>query len=147
MITYVAILFARPGHELAVTKFYQDLEPLLREAPGYRGRKMLRARPGVMEAEVRRVTPPEELKGHAHEEGRDVERVVFGEVRNPGAYAVQKDTTVLQALSLAGGVTEHAATNRIKVVRLFDGQKRDVKVKLTDVVRPGDTVVVPERYF
>src|SRR5262249_12276509 len=32
---------------------------------------------------------------------------VFGEVRNPGGYAVQKTTTVLQALSLAGGVTEH----------------------------------------
>jgi polysaccharide biosynthesis/export protein len=72
---------------------------------------------------------------------------VFGEVRNPGAYAMQKDTTVLQALSLAGGVTEHAATNRIKVVRLLDGQKQDVKVKLSDVVKPGDTVVVPERYF
>ena len=69
MITYVASLFAKPGHELAVTKFYQDLEPLMREAPGYRGRKILRARPGTMEAEVRRVTPPEELKGHAHEEG------------------------------------------------------------------------------
>lgn len=69
MITYVAILFAKPGHELAVTKFYQDLEPLMREAPGFRGRRILRARPGVMEAEVRRITPPEELKGHAHEEG------------------------------------------------------------------------------
>ncbi len=69
MITYVAILLAKPGHELAVTQFYQDLEPLMQAAPGYRGRKMLRARPGAMEAEVRRVTPPEELKGHGHEDG------------------------------------------------------------------------------
>ncbi|MSR08934.1 MAG: hypothetical protein EXR82_05295 [Gammaproteobacteria bacterium] len=69
MITYVAILLAKPGHELAVTQFYQDLEPLMKAAPGYRGRKILRARPGVMEAEVRRVTPPEELKGHGHEDG------------------------------------------------------------------------------
>jgi protein involved in polysaccharide export with SLBB domain len=28
-------------------------------------------------------------------------------VKNPGGYAVQKSTTVLQALSVAGGVTEH----------------------------------------
>ncbi|MEO8225594.1 MAG: hypothetical protein ABI661_12390 [Gammaproteobacteria bacterium] len=67
MITYVVSVFAKPGHELAVTKFYQDLEPLMREATGFKGRKILRARPGTMEAEVRRVTPPEQLKGHAHE--------------------------------------------------------------------------------
>jgi polysaccharide export outer membrane protein len=72
---------------------------------------------------------------------------VFGQVKNPGAYALQKDTTVLQALSLAGGVTENGAMNRIKVVRIVDGEKREVKVKLTDIVQPGDTVIVPERYF
>lgn len=66
MITYVASVFARPGHELEVTAFYRDIEPLLRTAPGFRGRRILRARPGTMEAEVRRVTPPEQLKGPAH---------------------------------------------------------------------------------
>ena len=69
MVTYVASLYAKPGHELEVTKFYQDLEPLMKAAPGFRGRKILRARPGTMEAEVRRVTPPDQLKGHAHEGG------------------------------------------------------------------------------
>lgn len=69
MVTYVASLFAKPGHELEVTKFYQDLESLMRTAPGFRGRRIFRARPGTMEAEVRRVTPPEQLKGHAHEGG------------------------------------------------------------------------------
>jgi quinol monooxygenase YgiN len=67
MVTYVASLFAKPGHELAVTTFYQELESLMREAKGFRGRRIFRARPGTMEAEVRRVTPPEELKGHGHE--------------------------------------------------------------------------------
>src|SRR6185503_11090976 len=42
---------------------------------------------------------------------------VFGQVKNPGSYPVQSDTTVLQVLSLAGGVN------------------------------PGDTIVVPERFF
>ena len=73
---------------------------------------------------------------------------VFGQVKNPGAYAlVERDTTVLQALSLAGGVTENGAMNRVKVIRLVNGEKRELKVKLSDTVRPGDTIVVPERYF
>jgi polysaccharide export outer membrane protein len=72
---------------------------------------------------------------------------VFGQVKNPGAYGVQTNTTVLQALSLAGGVTEHGAMNRIKVVRIEKGTKRELKIKLTDVVQPGDTIIVPQRYF
>ena len=66
---------------------------------------------------------------------------VFGQVKNPGAYALQqRDTTVLQALSLAGGVTERGATGRIKIVRIKKGKTVEVKVKLTDTVRPGDTI-------
>jgi polysaccharide export outer membrane protein len=72
---------------------------------------------------------------------------VFGEVRSPGSFPIQKDTTVLQALSLAGGVTEHGALNRVKAVRLVKGQRAEVKVALTDIVQPGDTVIVPEKYF
>jgi polysaccharide biosynthesis/export protein len=72
---------------------------------------------------------------------------VFGEVRNPGGYGVQKNTTVLQALSLAGGVTEHGAMNRIQVMRLIKGTKIEIRVKLTDVVQPEDTIIVPQRYF
>ena len=47
---------------------------------------------------------------------------VFGEVKNPGGYTVQKSTTVLQALSLAGGVTEHGAMNRVQVMRMVKGR-------------------------
>jgi polysaccharide export outer membrane protein len=72
---------------------------------------------------------------------------VFGQVRSPGSYAIQKDTTILQALSLAGGVTENGAMNRIKVVRLVNGEKRELKVKLTDLVKPGDTIIIPEKFF
>jgi polysaccharide export outer membrane protein len=72
---------------------------------------------------------------------------VFGQVKSPGAYAIQKNTTVLQALSLAGGVTENGAMNRIKVVRILKGEKKELKVKLTDIVSPGDTIIVPEKYF
>ena len=72
---------------------------------------------------------------------------VFGQVKSPGAYAIQRTTTVLQALSLAGGLSERGATGRIKIVRIENGKTVEVKVKLTDVVRPGDTIMVPERFF
>jgi polysaccharide biosynthesis/export protein len=72
---------------------------------------------------------------------------VFGQVKNPGSYAIRSDTTILQALSLAGGVTPNGAMGRIKILRIVDGDKKEVKVKLTDVIQPGDTIVVPERYF
>lgn len=73
---------------------------------------------------------------------------VFGEVKNPGAYALQqKNTTVLQALSLAGGVGERGSTSRIRIVRLVNGEKQEIKVKLNDAVQPGDTIIVHERFF
>jgi len=73
---------------------------------------------------------------------------VFGQVKNPGAYAMQqKNTTVLQALSLAGGVTDRGTTSRIKIVRIVNGEKKEIKAKLTDLVQSGDTIMVPERFF
>jgi polysaccharide biosynthesis/export protein len=72
---------------------------------------------------------------------------VFGLVKAPGAYPIQRDTTVLQALSLAGGVTERGATGRIKIVRIQNGKTVELRVKLSDTVRAGDTIMVPERFF
>jgi polysaccharide export outer membrane protein len=72
---------------------------------------------------------------------------VYGQVRNPGSYAITQDTTVRQALSLAGGVSEYGASNRIRILRVVDGKETELKVKLNDRVRPGDTLVVPERFF
>jgi polysaccharide export outer membrane protein len=72
---------------------------------------------------------------------------VFGQVKNPAAYPIKTDTTVLQALSLAGGVTPNGAMNRTKIIRIINGLERELNVKLTDIVQPGDTIMVPERYF
>ena len=72
---------------------------------------------------------------------------IFGQVRNPGSYSLQKDMTVLQALSLAGGVTETAAMNRIRIVRFVEDKRTEVRVKESDTVQAGDTIVVPERFF
>ncbi len=72
---------------------------------------------------------------------------VFGHVKNPGSYPIKSDTTVLQALSLAGGVAPSGAMNRTKILRIVQGERRELKVKASDIVQAGDTIVVPERYF
>jgi polysaccharide export outer membrane protein len=72
---------------------------------------------------------------------------VFGEVKSPGLYTIQRDMTVLQALALAGGATETAALNRIRIVRFVGGEKQEVKMQLNDRIQPGDTIVIPARYF
>jgi polysaccharide export outer membrane protein len=72
---------------------------------------------------------------------------VFGQVKSPGAYPIKKDTTVLQALSLAGGVGDRGTTSKVRIVRLVSGKKTELKVNLDDPVQAGDTIIVLERFF
>jgi polysaccharide export outer membrane protein len=73
---------------------------------------------------------------------------VSGYVKNPGAYAVSEGMTVLQVLSLAGGLTERGSDRRISITRTAEGNKKELKgVKLTSLVQPGDTIVVGQRIF
>jgi polysaccharide export outer membrane protein len=50
-------------------------------------------------------------------------------------------------LSLAGGLTDRGSEGRINILRAVDGKQKEIKAKLTDVVQPGDTIVVKERLF
>lgn len=72
---------------------------------------------------------------------------VAGQVRTPGGYTLAAVNTVLQALTLAGGPTDQAATNRIRIIRIVNGKRQENKAKLDDPVKAGDTIVVPERFF
>jgi polysaccharide export outer membrane protein len=72
---------------------------------------------------------------------------VMGSVARPGPIRFQEGMTVLQALTLAGGVTERGSQGRTKVVRIVDGKKIEKKLKATEFVLPEDTLVVPERFF
>jgi polysaccharide export outer membrane protein len=79
---------------------------------------------------------------------RDPNRIfVSGQVHVAGAYSVPEGTTVLQALALAGGPTERASLGKIKIFRLVGGKQKSMTVKLEDAVKPGDTILVPERLF
>ena len=89
---------------------------------------------------------------------RNQARKVFvsGEVRNPGAYNAQEGLTVLSACTLAGGFTNYAALNRVKVLRNENGKTRTIEVDLSKVrrgkmpdlaVAAGDRVDVPHRRY
>jgi polysaccharide export outer membrane protein len=74
-------------------------------------------------------------------------RQVFidGYVNRPGGYTIEAGMTLRQALSLAGGVTELGAVNRVRVLR--NGKRvEDIELDAT-VVQPGDTITVPKRFM
>jgi len=70
---------------------------------------------------------------------------VIGLVRNPGSYVLERNMTVLQAISTAGGISERGSNRRLKIVRIVDNQRKELDAKPTDIVTPGDTIVVPQR--
>ena len=72
---------------------------------------------------------------------------VSGQVKTPGAYAVDPGTTVLQLISLAGGLTERGSDSRIRIQRTVNGKQSELNAKLSDIVKPGDTIIVRERFF
>ncbi|MBU1911930.1 MAG: polysaccharide export protein [Candidatus Omnitrophica bacterium] len=85
---------------------------------------------------------------------------VMGFVNRPGQYELFRDrpTTILEAITMAGGFKEGAAQNGTKIIRMEDGQEVTISVKITDItnkgykemdipINAGDIVVVPESFF
>lgn len=73
---------------------------------------------------------------------------VYGEVQRPGAYRLQRDMTVLQALSVGGGLTPRGTERGIKINRRADdGGTRTVDVMLSERLKPDDVITVKERLF
>ena len=70
---------------------------------------------------------------------------IEGQVANPGAYVLEKGMTVLRLISIAGGATQTGAAKRARIRRIVDGNITELKVKLTDKLQPGDTVIIPTR--
>jgi len=63
METYIVTINVRPGHEDDVAEHYRSMEPGLRAAEGFGGRRIYRARPGRMAEVVRELYTAEELAG------------------------------------------------------------------------------------
>lgn len=72
---------------------------------------------------------------------------VSGYVHNPGSFPLLEQTTVLQAIALAGGLTDNGSDRRVQIIRVTDGRRKTLKAKTDDLLQPGDTVVVRERLF
>ena len=55
--------------------------------------------------------------------------------------------TVQDALQLAGGVSDRGSIKRLKVLRFEAGKRKEIKVQVTDLLKPGDTLNIGERFF
>ncbi|MBI3704305.1 MAG: polysaccharide export protein [Rhizobiales bacterium] len=72
---------------------------------------------------------------------------ILGEVTNPGQYPYVANMTAETAIAIAGGFAPRASKSRVELSRNAPGQQFHGDVPLTFPLRPGDTVVVKERWF
>lgn len=73
---------------------------------------------------------------------------VTGEVKRPGSYRYEENSTVLKAITLAGGLSDHGAEGRIRIIRIIAGEEVVLKnVGMDEAVLQEDVIVVPETYF
>ncbi|HXU43720.1 MAG TPA: polysaccharide biosynthesis/export family protein [Burkholderiales bacterium] len=73
---------------------------------------------------------------------------IYGEVTRAGAYPVQPGLTVMQALSVSGGMTPRGSERRLKLRRPGpDGQVVETDAKLQDQVKADDVIFVREALF
>ncbi len=84
---------------------------------------------------------------------------IIGQVQRPGSYPLaEKDISLVEAISTAGGFTQIAARNRTRIIRVENGVEKIIEVrvdaitgagkKIQDVlIQPDDVIVVPESFF
>ncbi len=83
---------------------------------------------------------------------------VLGEATQPQALPYREHMSVLDVMIAVGGLTDFAAGNKAKIIRMVDGELKEFRVRLDDLVRdgdisanvdmlPGDTLIIPESWF
>ena len=72
---------------------------------------------------------------------------ILGEVTTPGQYAYVPNMTVEKAIAVAGGFAPRAQKQTVELTRNAGAQRFTSDVPLNYPMRPGDTVVVKERWF
>lgn len=72
---------------------------------------------------------------------------VLGEVVNSGQFPFVNGMTVQTAIAIAGGYAPRADKSGAEITRLSGGEIVTGWAPLTHPVRPGDTVVIRERWF
>jgi polysaccharide export outer membrane protein len=110
------------------------------------------AAPPTVYVSVARINPAEETDGDT------INVYLMGEVMAPGLKEVKPGTTLLQALSQAGGFSKFAATKRVQLRRAdpqggrehvyrynYKALTRGAALPGSVVLREGDVILVPER--
>jgi polysaccharide export outer membrane protein len=72
---------------------------------------------------------------------------VYGEVHRGGAYRVEPNMTVMQAIALGGGVTPRGTQRGLKITRREGERVPSWTARLTDIVKPDDVIYVSESIF
>jgi polysaccharide export outer membrane protein len=73
---------------------------------------------------------------------------IYGEVQRAGSYRLEQAMTVMQALSVGGGVTPRGTDRGLKIRRrVQDGAFQTIDARLTDPVLPDDVIYVRESLF
>lgn len=70
---------------------------------------------------------------------------IYGEAQRPGAYRIERDMTVQQAIALGGGATQRGSDSRIRINRKGpDGKTKEFSPELSDVIQPDDVIYIRE---
>lgn len=72
---------------------------------------------------------------------------ILGEVKTPGEYQYRAGMSVLAAISVAGGYTFRAQQDAVEITRTVNGRPVVGKATAADMIQPGDTVRVHEKWF
>jgi polysaccharide biosynthesis/export protein len=73
---------------------------------------------------------------------------IYGEVARSGAYRVEPNMTVMQAIAAGGGITPRGSERRLKLRRAgADGKLVETDTSLRDIVKPDDVIYVKEALF
>jgi protein involved in polysaccharide export with SLBB domain len=92
------------------------------------------------------------------QESRSRKFFVYGEVNKPGMYPLEENTTVLRAISMAGGFTKYGSSSQVKVLKPknnhpgYEITKMNVSQVMEDAQKDmllsnGDIVVISEGIF
>lgn len=73
---------------------------------------------------------------------------IYGEVQRPGSYRVERNMTVMQALSSGGGLTLRGTERGLRLDRrAADGSTETLRPKMNDPVQPDDVLYIRESLF
>ena len=73
---------------------------------------------------------------------------IYGQVQHPGAFRLEQNMNVMQALSLGGGITPRGTQKGIQIRRRgADGRVMSLNASLSDPVLPDDVIYVKESLF